>query len=112
MGLQHGTRVWRIGFVVLLAVCVAQVGWWIIDQWIYAAEVGDLLARIYANELHSADMMLEAGTSVAEILERFPDLVIKPSPSESGTRGSLTGSLGTDLELALANTSQNFRLAP
>ena len=112
MGLQHGTRVLQIGFVVLLAVCVAQVGWWIIDQWIYAAEVEDLLARIYANELHSADMMHEAGTPVAEILGRFPDLVIKPSSPESGTRESLTSSLGTDLELALANASQNFRLAP
>ena len=87
MGLHHGTRVLRIGFVVQLAVCVAQVSWWIIDQWIYAAEVGDLLARIYANELHSADMMLETGTPVAEILESFPALESKLPPSESGGRG-------------------------
>ena len=112
MGLQRGTRLVQIGFVVLLAVCVAQVGWWIIDQWIYTAEVEDLLARIYANELHAADMMLETGTPVAEILERFPDLEIKPSLLGPASGGTPADALGTDLEIALADTSRRFRLAP
>jgi signal transduction histidine kinase len=112
MGLQQGIRRVQIGFVVLLAVCVAQVGWWIIDQWIYTAEVEDLLARIYANELHAADMMFESGTPVAEILERFPDLEIKPSPMARPSIGASENAPVTDLEIALADTSQQFRLTP
>jgi signal transduction histidine kinase len=112
MGLQQGTRLVQIGFVVLLAVCVAQVGWWIIDQWIYAAEVEDLLARIYANELHAAEMMFETGAPVAEILERFPDLEIKPSSMQAGSGGNPADTPATDLEIALADMSRRFRLAP
>lgn len=112
MALQQGTRLVQIGFVALLAICVAQVGWWIIDQWIYTAEVETLLARIYANELHAADMMFEAGTSVGEILERFPDLEIRPTFSQTGAGGGPTEAPGTDLEIILADTSRQFRLAP
>jgi len=112
MGLQQGTRLVQIGFVILLAVCVGQVSWWIIDQWIFTAEVEGLLARIYANELHAADMMLETGVPVEEILERFPDLKIKPSPLESSSGESPPAAFGTGLEIILSEESRHFRLAP
>jgi len=112
MGPQQGTRLIQIGFVILLAVCVAQVGWWVVDQWIFTAEVEGLLARIYANELRAADMMLAAGASVEEVLERFPDLEIKPNPLQASPRESTPDALETDLEAALSGESLRFRLNP
>jgi signal transduction histidine kinase len=107
MGLRQATRWVQIGFVILLAVCVAQVGWWVVDQWLYTAHVQELLARIYTNELHAADLMLEAGVPVEQILERFPDLEVKPLGG-----GSAADMVGTRLERTLAGESERFRLTP
>jgi signal transduction histidine kinase len=69
--------------------------------------VQELLARIYANELHAADLMLRAGIPAEDVLDRFPDLEVKPLGG-----GSPTERVGTRLETALADESEHFRLTP
>jgi len=65
----------QIAFAVLLVVCVAQLGWWMIDQWILAAEMQRSAEAQHRQCIDAAELMLERGISSDAVLSAFPDLV-------------------------------------
>lgn len=65
----------QIAFAVLLVVCVAQLSWWMIDQWMMAAEFQQLGEARHAQCIQVADLMLERGIPLDAVLSVFPNLV-------------------------------------
>lgn len=66
----------QIAFAVLLAVCVAQVGWWMLDQWMYTAEVERRIERQWQQSLSAARAMRDRGIEASTVDAMFPDLII------------------------------------
>jgi len=71
-----GARRSQIAFAVLLAVCAAQVGWWMLDQWVYTAEVQRRIEREWQQSLSAARAMRDRGIEASTVDAMFPDLVI------------------------------------
>ncbi|MFW6198825.1 MAG: sensor histidine kinase [Acidobacteriota bacterium] len=71
---RSNTRYVQLGFVVLLAVSSLQVGWWILDQWLYAGRLTGRLEEMYARERRAATALEEAGVSPERIVELFPEI--------------------------------------
>lgn len=65
------TRWIQIGFIVLLLVCVGQVGWWMLDQRIQATELADRTIQNLANDLQAAQGMVELGIPVSDVAQAF-----------------------------------------
>ena len=65
----------QIAFAVLLIVCVAQLGWWLIDQWLLAAEVQQRTEARHQQSIEAAELMLERGVSPEAVESVFPDLL-------------------------------------
>ncbi|MDQ7005876.1 MAG: HAMP domain-containing sensor histidine kinase [Acidobacteriota bacterium] len=71
------TRLIQIGFIVLLGVCAAQAGWWLLDQ------VLDIRANRAAVEEHLlrdrrvARMLLEQGAAPGEVEAIFDELIFR-----------------------------------
>ena len=73
---MRGTRLIQIGFLVLLAVCVAQVGWWVIDQAIFADKArAEMHEHLLQDEKAAADL-LDRGASAEEVIDLFNEIVI------------------------------------
>ena len=70
----------QIIFVILLTVCLAQVGWWMMDQWLFSGEVQERLQETHRRSLDAAKVMLEQGVTTNNVAEMFPAL----SVSEDG----------------------------
>ena len=68
----------QVAFVVLLVVCVAQLGWWLIDQWLDAAEANARVRAGYEKSLRAADTLTEQGFPRESIVEMFPEIVVTP----------------------------------
>lgn len=71
-----GARRTQIAFAVLLAVCVAQVGWWMLDQWMYTAEVQRRTEQEWQQSLAAARAMRDRGIQPTTIDAMFPEIVI------------------------------------
>ncbi len=69
-------RRYQIIFAVLLAVCVAQVAWWMIDQWWFSADVHRRLAAAHGRSVRAAEVMLEQGLPRERVATMFPALVV------------------------------------
>ena len=66
----------QIIFAVLLAVCVAQVAWWMIDQWWFSADVHRRLEEAHGQSIRAAEVMLEQGLPPERVATMFPALVV------------------------------------
>ncbi len=66
----------QIIFAVLLAVCVAQVAWWMIDQWWFSADVRQRLQEAHEQSIRAAEVMLEQGLPPERVATLFPALVV------------------------------------
>lgn len=71
----------------LLALCVAQVGWWLYDQAAYTRRTRLETERRWALDVESARRMLELGMPAAELAQRLPHVQlvpVEPADSELG----------------------------
>lgn len=65
----------QAAFVVLLVVCVAQVGWWLIDQWMHTAEDTQRTEEFYRQSLAAAETLAQRGLAPGAIVRLFPEIV-------------------------------------
>jgi signal transduction histidine kinase len=72
----HSTRPLQIGFLVLLAVCIGQVAWWLADQVEYTAQITGRLKAMRESEIQASRALLRAGTAPTEIARLYPSLVV------------------------------------
>lgn len=68
----------QAAFVVLLVVCVAQLGWWLIDQWMYSAAVTHRTEAFYRESLAAAETLRGRGLAPGAVIELFPEIVVTP----------------------------------
>jgi signal transduction histidine kinase len=73
-----GARRLQAAFVVLLVVCVAQLGWWLIDQWMYSAEVTHRTEAFYRESLAAAETLYGRGLAPGAVVQLFPAIVATP----------------------------------
>lgn len=71
---RSNTRYVQLGFVVLLAVSSFQVGWWILDQWLYTGRIAERLESLYSREHRAAEALEEAGVPPGRVVELFPEI--------------------------------------
>lgn len=83
----RGIRRMQIVFAGLLAVCVAQLAWWLMDGVAYTRDTGRRLTAHLERDAAAAAAMREAGVPVERIRELQPELEIAPDgtlrPAES-----------------------------
>lgn len=72
------TRLIQIGFFVLLAVSAAQVGWWLLDQVLYARSTRALLEKHLRSDERAASELLARGAPPEQVAALFDELVISP----------------------------------
>ena len=72
------TRSVQIGFLVLLALSSAQIGWWIVDQVAYTAAVRRLLHEAYQTNVDASRVLVQSGTPAAAVARLYPHLAIAP----------------------------------
>ena len=69
-------RRYQIAFAILLAVCLAQVGWWMLDQWLFSGEVRERLEEAHRRNLDAAEVMLRQGDAPENVAAMFPALTL------------------------------------
>ncbi len=75
------TRGIQIIFLVMLATCAAQIGWWMLDAIDYTGQTRDRQIVALHAEVNDAEQLAAEGVPKAEILSRHPSL------SEDGSGG-------------------------
>lgn len=73
-------RFLQLGFIALLAVCAAQVLWWILDEVYYTRSVVESTIKHYEEDVVSARLMLSQGVPADTVLAHFPGLVADSGP--------------------------------
>jgi signal transduction histidine kinase len=68
-------RALQLGFVALLAICAAQVVWWIYDEVVYTRRIQAEILSHHRADLQAARMMMERGVSREVVLSLFDELV-------------------------------------
>jgi len=68
----------QAAFVILLVVCVAQLGWWLVDQWLHTAEVKQRTEEFYRQSLAAAETLEGRGLAPGAIAQLFPEIVDTP----------------------------------
>jgi signal transduction histidine kinase len=68
------TRTLQISFLVLLVLCNAQLGWWLVDQVRYTGEMRDRSGLLLEADVAKATAALHAGMSRADVQALYPDL--------------------------------------
>jgi signal transduction histidine kinase len=82
------TRRLQLGFLVLLIIATAELGWWLVDQVRYTGEVRAQQQADYEADTGAARAMLRAGQSWAQVHALFPAL------TASGDRRTIAVSPG------------------
>ena len=77
------TRPLQIAFLLLLVVSCAQVGWWIVDQFAYTAEVRSAQRRAYDADALAARALLRTGTGWTDVHRLYPHLRLGPGSAVS-----------------------------
>jgi len=89
MGARLGSaRARQILLLGLLALCIAQVGWWLYDQAAYMRRTRLETEQRWARDLESAQRMLELGMSPAELAQRLPHVRLVPAEGNSSDVGA------------------------
>jgi signal transduction histidine kinase len=70
------TRYIQIGMLVLLGVCFAQVGWWLIDQARYTSRVRERVVRHYEEDVRAAEGLLREGVDPAMVERVLPHVEV------------------------------------
>jgi len=70
------TRALQIGFLALLAISLAQVGWWIADYVLYTRAVEQQFEQLYAAEAAVLSAARPDAAEAAMIAERLPHLTV------------------------------------
>jgi len=65
----------QAAFVVLLVVCVAQLGWWLVDQWMHTAEDARRTEEFYRQSLAAAETLQGRGLAPGAVAQLFPEIV-------------------------------------
>lgn len=73
-------RMLQVGFVCLLAICAAQVVWWIYDEVNYTERIQAEILKHHSADIEAARMLLDCGIERDVVLETFDEL----SPTEDG----------------------------
>jgi len=68
----------QAAFVILLVVCVAQLGWWLLDQWLHTAEDASRTEEFYRESLAAAETLQNRGLAPGAIAQLFPAIVDTP----------------------------------
>jgi signal transduction histidine kinase len=69
----------QVAFVVLLVVCAAQVGWWLVDQWLFSTEVNRRAEEALQRNLAAAEARATRGVEAEAIVALFPDIETTPA---------------------------------
>ena len=77
------TRPLQIAFLLLLVVSCAQVGWWIVDQFAYTAEVRSAQRRAYDAHALAVRALLRTGTGWTDVHRLYPHLRLGPGSAVS-----------------------------
>ena len=72
----------RWGFVALLVISVAQLGWWMLDQVWFTDEVRSQLLVLHEERLAMAAALLEAGVPDAEVERLIDDVHVRAGVAE------------------------------
>lgn len=75
--MPNHTRALQVGFLALLAICIAQVAYWYLDQVTYTAETEELILAGYRVDIMAAIQFDKGGVSAEEIALYFPHLKLK-----------------------------------
>ena len=79
--LWHSTRPLQMGFIVLLAVCSAQLAYWIADEVHYTSLVQARLRDAYEAEAESARTLLRSGAAWREVALIYPEIALSTDSS-------------------------------
>lgn len=74
------TRSVQVGFLVLLAVCSAQLAYWLIDEVYYTAGVVAQRQAAFDSQVASAGALLRAGAAPSTVAAMYPDLIVAGDP--------------------------------
>lgn len=74
------TRSVQVGFLVLLAVCSAQLAYWLIDEVYYTAGVVAQRQAAFDSQVASAEALLRAGAAPSSVAAMYPDLIVAGDP--------------------------------
>lgn len=74
--LRHSTRPLQVGFIVLLAVCIAQLAYWMADEVRHTVHVQAGLRAAYEAEAELARALMRSGTPWRELTRRYPELAL------------------------------------
>jgi signal transduction histidine kinase len=72
----HSTRPLQVGFLVLLAVCSAQLVYWMADEVSYTARVQAQLRDAYEAQAESARALLRSGVAWREVAVIYPEVAL------------------------------------
>jgi signal transduction histidine kinase len=70
------TRRLEVAFIILLALCTAQLAYWMIDEVRYTASVRDRLNAAHAADVDAARLLLRRGVPWADVSRVYPSLSI------------------------------------
>ncbi len=70
------TRSRQVGFLILLAVCIAQLAYWLADEAAYTAATRTQLRAAYRVDAEAAQVMLGEGSRWSTLSATYPDLMI------------------------------------
>jgi signal transduction histidine kinase len=79
------TRFLQIGFLVLMAICAAQVGWWVYDQWLFTNEMSRRLEEHFHRDMRVAHELLKMGLPVEQVVALFQEM----RPVEATSSGEI-----------------------
>src|SRR5437016_4134711 len=73
---MKAARVFQLTALLLVAVSVVQVGWWILDQREQAVEKVRVVRGAYAEQAAAAQALLDAGVSAQRVQQLLPQIVV------------------------------------
>ncbi|MGH7582811.1 MAG: sensor histidine kinase [Gemmatimonadales bacterium] len=75
--IRRRPRLLQVVFIILLGICTAELGYWVIDEVHYTAQVRSQLRLEYEIEAAAAESMLRAGSTPDQVKALYPDLTIR-----------------------------------
>jgi len=73
---MKATRVFQITALLLVVVSVVQVGWWVLDQRMYATAKTEQTRALYEQHVNAAREMLAAGIPAEQVIKTLPGVEI------------------------------------
>lgn len=73
-------RAWQVGFVALLAICAAQVVYWMIDEVVHTRRLTTQLTGQLEEEIQAARRLIELGEQPNDVDRLFPNLTFSSGP--------------------------------